>query len=99
MNKFKEKSTEPIEVCEILGLYHEQTSNVQTITQDSAVTRTKKIPMILCLTSNETNGLKIDDEVNINDKTYKVTGVVDIFNWNIVSDISLEVVDDGRNPV
>lgn len=99
LNKFKEKSTEPVEVCEILGLYHEQTSNVQTITQDGAVTRTKKTPMILCLTSNETNGLKIDDEVNINDKTYKVTGVVDIFNWNIVSDISLEVVDDGRNPV
>lgn len=99
LNKFKEKSTEPEEVCEILGLYHEQTSNVQTITRDGAVTRTEKIPMILCLMSDDVRGLQIDDEVYINDKTYKVSGVVNIMNWDIISDISLEVVDDGRNPV
>lgn len=99
VNKFKEKIEEPVEVCEVLGLYHEQNSNVQTITQDGAVTRTKKIPMILCLTSNEVKSLQIDDEVIINGKTYQVTGIVDIFNWNIISDISLEVIDDGRNPV
>ena len=99
LNKFKEKSTKPEEVCEILGLYHEQTSNVQTITQAGAVTRTEKIPMILCLMSDDVRGLQIDDEVYINDKTYKVSGVVNIMNWDIISDISLEVADDGRNPV
>lgn len=49
--------------------------------------------------SDDVRGLKIDDEVYINNKTYKVTGVVNIMNWDIISDISLEVVDDGRNPV
>lgn len=99
LNKFKEKSTNLKKVCEIKGLYHEQNSNVQTMIQDGAVTRTKKIPMILCLTSNDVNGLEIDDEIYINNKTYKVTGIVNIFNWNIVSDISLEVIDNGRNPI
>ena len=49
--------------------------------------------MILCLYDNDI--LKINDFVIINNKTFKVTGVTNIQEWNIICDISLEVVDNG----
>ena len=39
--------------------------------------------------------LVVGDTVTINAKTFKVTGVVNIQEWNLISDISLEVVDSG----
>ena len=51
--------------------------------------------MILCLYEDTTSlALQVGDIVNFNDKTLKVTGVTDIQEWNIISDISLEVVDN-----
>lgn len=52
--------------------------------------------MILCLYEDTAFlALQVGDIVNINAKTFKVTGVTDIQEWNLISDISLEVVDDG----
>ena len=39
--------------------------------------------------------LKVDHQVVINGKTFKVTGIVNIQEWSIIGDISLEVIDDG----
>lgn len=90
---------EPIEDPEVLGylrgLYHEQNSNIQITTGDTTQVRTKKIPMILCLYEDVAYlNLIAGDIVTINDKTLKVTGVVNIQEWNLIADISLEVVDD-----
>lgn len=90
---------EPIEDPEVLGclrgLYHEQNSNIQITTGDTTQVRTKKIPMILCLYEDTVYlSLIAGDIVTINDKTFKVTGVVNIQEWNLIADISLEVVDD-----
>lgn len=78
------------------GIYHEQNSNVQVTTGDTTQVRTKKIPMILCLYEDTARlALVVGDTVTINAKTFKVTGVVNIQEWNLISDISLEVVDSG----
>ena len=78
------------------GIYHEQNSNVQVTTGDTTQVRTKKIPMILCLYEDTARlALVVGDTVTINAKTFKVTGVVNIQGWNLISDISLEVVDSG----
>ena len=50
--------------------------------------------MILCL-YEDAKFLKMDDFVKINSKTFKVTGIVNIQEWNIIADISLEVIDNG----
>lgn len=95
VNDFGEPVGEPIVVGTIRGLYHEQNSSVQVTTGDTTQVRTKKIPMILCLYEDATSlVLQVGDELKINSKTLKVTGVVNIQEWNIIADISLEVVDN-----
>lgn len=96
VNDFGEPVGEPIVVGTIRGLYHEQNSSVQVTTGDTTQVRTKKIPMILCLYEDTARlALVVGDTVTINAKTFKVTGVVNIQEWNLISDISLEVVDSG----
>ena len=96
LNDFGEPVGEPIVVGTIRGLYHEQNSSVQVTTGDTTQVRTKKIPMILCLYEDIARlALVVGDTVTINAKTFKVTGVVNIQEWNLISDISLEVVDSG----
>lgn len=95
VNDFGEPVSEPIVVGTIRGLYHEQNSNIQITTGDTTQVRTKKIPMILCLYEDAASlVLQVGDELKINNKTLKVTGVVNIQEWNIIADISLEVVDN-----
>lgn len=96
VNDFGEPVGEPVVIGTIRGLYHEQNSSVQITTGDTTQVRTKKIPMILCLYEDTARlALQVGDTVTINDKTFKVTGVVNIQEWNLISDISLEVVDSG----
>lgn len=95
VNDFGEPVGEPTAVGTIRGLYHEQNSSVQVTTGDTTQVRTKKIPMILCLYEDAARlVLQVGDELKINNKTLKVTGVVNIQEWNIIADISLEVVDN-----
>ena len=95
VNDFGEPVGEPIVVGTIRGLYHEQNSSVQVTTGYTTQVRTKKIPMILCLYEDAASlVLQVGDELKINNKTLKVTGVVNIQEWNIIADISLEVVDN-----
>lgn len=91
-NGFKELTGNIEVVKTIQGLYHEQNSAIQITTGDTTQIRTKKIPMILCL-FDETKELQVEDVVAINGKTFRVTGVVNIQEWNIIADISLEVSD------
>lgn len=99
-NGFGEPEDDEEFVSKFLGLYHEQNGYIkgsidtQVSVGGTIHVRTEKKPMILCL-YDDAKTLKIGDIVRFNSKTYKVTGVVNIQEWNIVSDISLEVVDDG----
>lgn len=96
VNDFGEPDDEPTVVGSLKGLYHEQNSNIEITTGDATRVRTKKIPMMLCLFDDAASlALKIDDFLFINKKKFKVTGIVNIQEWSIISDISLEVVDDG----
>ena len=95
-NSFGEPTGEKATVGMLTGLYHEQNSTIQITTGDTTKTRTKKIPMILCLYEDTASlNLHVDDTVKINAKTFKVTGVINIQEWNLISDISLEVIDNG----
>ena len=52
--------------------------------------------MLLCLHSDVSQvNVQVGDQVKLNGKTFNVTGVINIQEWNLVADISLEVVDVG----
>lgn len=96
VNEFNEPTDEFEVIGKLKGIYHEQNSSVQIIMGDTTQTRTKKIPMILCLYDDVANLLlKVDDIIKINGKVLKVTGITNIQEWDIIADISLEVVDNG----
>ena len=95
-NDFGEPTNELNAVGKLKGLYHEQNSTIQITTGDTTQTRTKKVPMILCLYEDTASlVLQIGDIVKINAKTFRVTGVINSQEWNLISDISLEVIDNG----
>lgn len=95
-NKFGESISELNVVGRLRGLYHEQNGSIQIATGDTTQIRTKKVPMILCLYEDTASlVLQVGDIVEINAKTFKVIGVTNIQEWNLISDISLEVIDNG----
>ena len=75
----------------IVGIYHESNSYIQMTGGNATVIRTRKSPMILCLFTDG-DKIKQGDRVVINGKTYKVSGVLDIQNYHVAADISLEEV-------
>lgn len=93
LNAFKEPTDNELLAGKLIGLYHEQNGSISITTGDTTQTRTKKVPMILCL-YEDANFLNIGDKVKINSKTFKVTGIVNIQEWNVIADISLEVIDN-----
>lgn len=78
----------------VRGLYHEQNSNVQLVPGETTQARTKKIPMLLCI-YDDVKELKPGDVTVINGKSFVVAGIVNVQEWGIVGDVSLEVFDDG----
>lgn len=97
LNEFGEPTSDTQYVGNIDALYHEENSNIQITTGNTTQVRTKKIPMLLCIYDDfNVKGFSVGDFVKINLKTFKITGIVNIQEWGIIGDISLEVFDDGN---
>lgn len=93
LNEFGEPSGDETEVGSLRGLYHEQNSNVQLTTGDTTQIRTKKLPMILCIYEDaKMLNLQLGDKLYLNDRILKVVSLVNIQEWNIIGDLSLEEV-------
>lgn len=97
LNDFGEPISDLQYVGKLKAIYHEENSNIQITTGDTTQIRTKKIPMLLCIYDDCIDAnLKVGDFVILNCKKFKVTGIVNIQEWKIIADISLEVFDDGN---
>lgn len=94
LNSFKEPTGESVFAGRLIGLYHEQNSSVSVTAGEATQTRSKKVPMILCL-YEDAKSLKVGDFVEFNSKKFVLTGIVNIQEWSIIADISLEVIDNG----
>lgn len=102
LNKFNEPTGELEDVLTIRCLYHEVSSFKTTSTGDSSTTVTEKQPMLLCAVEDvKGSGLEMGDFIEVVDSVYgdkkvlRFVGIVDIQNYGIIADISLEVVEDG----
>lgn len=93
LNEFGEPSGDEIEVGSLRGLYHERDSNIRLMTSDTTQIRTKKLPMILCIYEDaKTLNLQLGDKLYLNNRIFKVVSLVNIQEWNIIGDLSLEEV-------
>lgn len=91
-NEYREKDGEPVEIARFKGLFHNGSSEHTTVvTSDSGMVISKNTPYIMTPYGNGRK-VRLDDTVIINSKMFKVTGVTNINEANIVAEISLEVV-------
>lgn len=91
LNKFKEPNNILEDIVEFKGLYHEQNSYIKLNITEQAQYVNKKIPMILCK-FEDVGLIKQNDILTYNNKDFKVTGITNIQEWNLIADISLEVI-------
>lgn len=84
---------QPVEdsIITVKGVYHETNSFITLSSTDSASVQRKKNPMILTLIDETVLSLRQGDKVLINGVTYKIAGVLDLQNYGVVADISLEM--------
>lgn len=95
-NEFGELTDGEEKIATIEALYHEENSHVYLTSDDTTYieSRSKKTPNLLCAYTDALK-LKVHDKVIINNKSFEITAITNIQEWNIVADISLEVNDNG----
>lgn len=96
VDKYGEPTQEVEEVTTLRGLFHISKGFITKNTSDGSKTKTKGQPMFLALLE-ECETIQNGDFVVINGNTYKITDKNNIDEYNIIADISLEVVLSDRN--
>ncbi len=96
LDKYKEPTGKEIQVAQIKGLYHITKGYVTETAQDGTRTHLKGQPMLLCK-HEETKDIQTGDYIRINQNVYKVIDKNNIQEYNIVTDISMELMLDGKN--
>lgn len=98
IDEYGQHTDEVEETFNIKGLFHEVIHHVQNALAESDGARIIDVPnsYILCL-FEDGDLIRIDDFVEINEKIYKVVNKVNVGNYNIAYDISLEMEVDGEN--
>lgn len=96
VDKYGEPTQEVEEATTLRGLFHISKGFVTKNASDGSKTKTKGQPMILALWE-ECETIQNGDFVVINGNTYKITDKNNIEEYNIIADISLEVVLSDRN--
>lgn len=87
---------EPEKVIDIDGLFHVSKGYITQNIQDGTKTHIKGQPMIM-VAYEDVEEIQNGDFCVINGNTYKVVEKNNIQEYNIVSDVSLEMVINGRN--
>lgn len=103
---------EPELLCVYKGFYHEHAAHMldtyRVLTTDTPNRyRIEKSPQLIVPyedfyfkeseESEDYIGVEIGDEVNFNGRLLRVTGVLNVQEWNLLMDISFEEVDTGGN--
>lgn len=94
-DEYGEATGKETEIKTITGIYHSTNSFITKNVTDGSVTIKKEQPMILTAFEDGAE-LQVDDVVIINSSRFKITGKNNVQEKNIICDISLEVVLDGK---
>lgn len=93
---YGEQTEEKALVCELRGLFHTTSGYRTKNVSDGNVTHSKAQPMLLCV-YDDAEQVQIGDVVTMNQNNYIVTAKTNICEENILADISLELVLNGKN--
>lgn len=91
-NKFKEKRNDIESTVTIRGLFHFAVRYLQETTTEGTKLVQKNIPMILCLSDENSVLIQYEYELSYNGKRYVVTDKTNIDDRNYAFDISLEEI-------
>lgn len=93
ISMLKDGYNQPItgDSVKIVGVWHEQNSFISVQTTSAASVQRKKSPMILTLIDDNMKSIKQGDLIYISGVKYTVSGILDIGNYGVVADISLEM--------
>lgn len=95
-NEDLEPTGEAEEVKTIKGILHISGSYVSRETNEGTETRTKRSPMLMCLWE-DSKGIKNRDFVIINNQRFNVINKRNVNEFDLVCDMSMEVVLNGNN--
>lgn len=94
LDEYGQPTEEHENVCDVKGLYY--TTNVYQSRSSNygTTTRARLQPMILAM-YNDCKDIAPGMFVFFNNKRFDIVSVNDVSQYNVVCDITLEVVDDG----
>lgn len=95
-DEYGEQTKEKALVCELSGLFHTTSGYRTKNVSDGNVTHTKAQPMLLCV-FEDAGQIQIGDFVTMNNNDYYVTAKTNMCEENILVDISLELMLNGKN--
>lgn len=90
-----QETSELEEVGKLSALFHISKGYVTKTIGDSGFTRAKGQPMLLCVTE-DADFIQVKDIVIVKSFLYRVTEKNDLNQEGMITDISLELMDNGR---
>lgn len=96
LDEYRESTDEETKVTTIRGLFHTSKGYISEQVSDGTKTHTKGQPKLL-VEFDKAKEIENSDFVLINAKRYRVIEQNNIQEYNIVTDISLELVLNGRD--
>lgn len=91
LDEYEEATGEEENVILCKGLFHQTKSYISRSVSDATTTQTKGQPLIMMSYANSKN-IQKGDKVNVSGNEYRVTGINNINELCIISDVSLEAV-------
>lgn len=91
LNEYEEDTGDVEEVAEIKGLFHQTKSYISRKVTDATETRTKGQPLIM-MCYEDSKSIQNGDKVKVAGNEYRVTGINNISEFCIISDVSLEAI-------
>lgn len=96
LNSYGEDTDKQEEITEIQGLFHTEKGYITKSVSDGSKTHSKGQPKLM-ITYDDSVLIKSGDTIQINENIYKVIEKNNIQEFNIVCDISMELVLNGNN--
>lgn len=96
LNKYGEDTDEQQSITEVQGLLHTEKGYITKSVSDGSKTHSKGQPKLM-VAYDDSVLIKNGDTIQINENIYKVIEKNNIQEFNIVCDISMELVLNGNN--
>lgn len=96
LNNYGEDTDEQRSITEVQGLFHTEKGYMTKSVSDGSKTHSKGKPKLM-IAYDDSVLIKNGDTIQINENIYKIIEKSNIQEFNIVCDISMELVLNGNN--